>query len=84
MLTEEGIRTAPTVVEAQINSRLLTYCSGDTSEPLPLTPAGLHRPTLTLKSADVGVVLCERILLILGEIVKCWLIAFGNDGHKSM
>ena len=54
MLTEEGIRTAPAVVEAQINSRLLMYCSDDTSEPLPLTPAGLHRPTPSVANVKVS------------------------------
>ena len=54
MLTEEEIRTAPTVVEAQMNSRLLTYCSDDTGESLPLTLAGLHRPTLSVANFKVS------------------------------
>ena len=39
MLTGEEMRTTLTAVEAQINSLPLTYCSDDTGDPIPLTPA---------------------------------------------
>lgn len=39
ILTEEEMRTTLAVVEAQINSRPLTHCSDNTSDPLPLTQA---------------------------------------------
>ena len=57
MLTGEEMRTTLTGVEAQINSRPLTHCSDDTSDPLPLTPVEIiiGRPfqSVTLKSEDV-------------------------------
>ena len=57
MLTEEKMRTTLSVVEAQVNCRPLTYCSDDTSDPLPLTPAEIiiGRPfqSVPLKSEDV-------------------------------
>ena len=57
MFAEEEMRTTLTVVEAQINSPPLTYCSDDTSEPLPLTPAdiniGRSFQSVSLKSEDM-------------------------------
>ena len=55
--TLEKMRTTLSVFEAQVNCRPLTYCSDDTSDPLPLTPAAIiiGRPfqSVPLKSEDV-------------------------------
>ena len=54
---KKKMRTTLSVVEAQINCRPLTYCSDDTSDPLPLTPAEIiiGRPfqSVPLKSEDM-------------------------------
>ena len=53
MLTGEEMRTTLTAVEAQINSLPLKYCSDDTSDPIPLTPAEIfffsHSNNIKLK-----------------------------------
>ena len=54
---KKKMRTTLSVVKAQVNCHPLTYCSDDTSDPLPLTSAEIiiGRPfrSVPLKSEDV-------------------------------
>ena len=65
------MRTTLAVVQAQINSRPLTHCSGITSDPLPLTQAeiivGLPFQSVTMKPEDMEGSSSPKILLLCLE-----------------
>ena len=73
MFTEEEMRTTIAEVNVQINSHPLTYCSSDTSDPLPLTPAEIiiGRPlqTMILKTEDI-MSSSRQYLLLHGGTLK--------------
>ena len=67
ILTEDEMRTTLAVVEAQKNSRPLTHCSDNTSDPLPLTQAkiiiGRPSQSITMKPEDIERSSSRKILL---------------------
>lgn len=87
MLNEEKILTTLTEVETQINSRPLTHCSSNTSNPLPLTPEEIiivNAFRQWLWRRRIWWAALDKIFFVHGGTVKSWPIAFGNDGHESM